>query len=53
MAKQPADSDEMVMGPNAVAQDTVAESECADPAAPDNNVREGGEVSGVRNCRLR
>ena len=47
MAKLPADSDEMVMGLDAVAEDTVAGSDCADPAAPEDNVREDDTVSGV------
>ena len=47
MAKPPADSDEMVRGPDAVAEDTVAGSDCADPAALEDNVREDDTVSGV------
>ena len=47
MAKPLSDSDEMVVGPDAVAEDTVAESDCADPAAPEDDVREDGTVSGV------
>ena len=35
------------MGPGAVAEDTVAGSDCADPAAPEDNVREDDTVSGV------
>ena len=35
------------MGPDAVAEDTVAGSDCDDPAAPEDNVREDGTVSGV------
>ena len=35
------------MGPDAVAEDTVAGSDCADPAAPEDNVREDDTVSGV------
>ena len=37
----------MVMGPDAVAEDTVAGSECADPATPEDKVREDDTVSGV------
>ena len=47
MAKPLADSNEMVMGPGAVAEDTVAGSDCADPAAPEGNVREDDTVSCV------
>ena len=35
------------MGLDAVAEDTVAGSDCADPAAPEDNVCEDGTVSGV------
>ena len=35
------------MGPDAVAEDTVAGSNCADPAALEDNVRKGDTVSGV------
>ena len=35
------------MGPDAVAGDNVAGSDCADPAAPENNVRENDTVSDV------
>ena len=35
------------MGPDAVAEDTVAGSDRADPAAPDDNVREDDTVIGV------
>ena len=34
------DSEEMVMGPDAVAEDIVAGSDCRDTAAPEENVRE-------------
>ena len=37
----------MVIGPDAVVEDTVAESDCADPAAPEGNVRKDDTVSGV------
>ena len=47
MARPPADSDEVVVGLGAVAEDTVAGSDCADPAAPEDNVREDDTVSGV------
>ena len=47
MAKPLADSDEMVMGPDAIAEDTVAGSDCADPAALEDNVRDDDTVSGV------
>ena len=42
-----ADSDEMVMGPDAVAEDTVAGLDRTEPAAPEDNVREDDMVSGV------
>ena len=35
------------MGPDAVAENTVPESGCADSAAPEDNVHEGDTVSGV------
>ena len=47
MAKPLADSEEMVVGPDAVAEDTVAGSDCRDTAAPEDNVREDETVSGV------
>ena len=35
------------MGPDAVAEDTVAGSDCRGTAAPEDNVREDETVSGV------
>ena len=35
------------MGPDAVAEDTVAGSDCRETAAPEDNVREDETVSGV------
>ena len=35
------------MGPDAVAEDIVAGSDCSDPAAPEDNVCEDETVSGV------
>ena len=35
------------MGLDAVEEDTVAGSDCTDPAAPEDNVREDDRVSGV------
>ena len=35
------------MGPDAVAENTVAGSDCADPVAPEDNVCEDETVSGV------
>ena len=37
----------MVVVPDAVAEDTVAGSDCADPAAPEDNAREDHTVSCV------
>ena len=47
MAKPPADSDDMVTGPDAVAEDTAAGSDCAVSAALEDNVRDDETVSGV------
>ena len=47
MAKPTAESDEMLFASDAVAEDFVAASDSADPAAPEDNVREDGMVSGI------
>ena len=41
----------MVLGPDAVAEDTVAGSDCGDLAKPEDDVGEDDTVSGVV-CRL-
>ena len=43
----PADSEDMVVGPDAVAEDTVAGFDYSDTAALEDNVREDDTVSGV------